>query len=663
MHSLHILAIGSLATLGISCGKWARTSDQRVEALTVPAYPQISDDVFSLTSKKPDTTYRTTMLIINEGADPVLLGEVINASVYSREVFASARRFENEHDFKELYSDSGLELKAVEMMKKDLSTFELRELQKNPMTVEERKVNIKGWLESELNSLPLDQGQRNEFNAAWGAYCEAKIIEWAANSNFAASRYQELPSPQMLCSDYYASAGLLQGASCQNPRSGNYFSCLWKEGVAKTRWFQDLTPPAPSSAPEELATWSTQRDEMVKKQALLEELLTTSIDGFQKVLALDPSKVSINSNPVKNKVNSNFFVSIFTQQLAKEPGNNVTWCSVPPFGIKDRSLSGICTLFGMAAVEPSPATWIDAFEGRSEGDIAFTFPATSENGRPSFQQFLRYLGERDKGRTSEGDRLFHQVLQSPKPMETPSFDSAGEEFKSQLEMLRSQLAQVLYGSLDEDARAEKESRMRNIEYREAKIAEMQSEMRAIELQTEEALNRGLKATNAPGVAHGFLDVRFHFKQVGSILTGEFWQKDTEEGGVPKGIFRGCFDLIAKQSIPCPEDLAIEDREETQVFRAELNRDAKTGQINMAMIVDEPDTVGLAAKPRAKAEDGETLSYFMDLDSSTFKGRRLRFELYPNRLEESLDILTGRVFIEEGTKILYEGGISGWELWN
>lgn len=662
MQAVKIIAFGSLASLALACGKWARTNDQSVETITTPSYPQVPDDVFSLTSKKPDTTYRTTMLIINEGADPDLLGEVINASVYSREVFASARKFEIDHDYLQLYSDTGLELETVEMMKRDLSSFELRELQKNPMTLEERKVQIKAWFENELASLPFDPSQRSQFDVSWGAYCEAKIVEWAANSNFAASTYKEIPSPQPLCADYYTQNGFFQGSSCQNPKGGNYFSCLWQEGVGKTRWFQDPSPLPANATPEENEAWLKRQAEIGQKKALLRDLLSKSVDGFQKVLALDPSKVSINSNPVKNKVNPNFFVSIFTEQLPKEPGNNVTWCSVPPFGIKDRSLSGICTLFGLAPLEQSPASWIDAFENRSGDDASVTIPKPLDPRQPSLQEYLRYLGERDKGRTAESDRLFHLVLQSPAPLETPSFEGAGAEFKGRLEAIRAVLAPVLYGSLDEDARAEKELRQRNIEYREAKIAALQNEMRSIEEQTESALNRGLKATNAPAVAHGFLEIRFHFKQIGTILVGEFWHKDIEVGSKPQGLFRGCFDLNRNEATDCPENLASSDEEGIRVFPAKVERNLETGQINMVMLVDEPEAVALVEKPRVKPESGETPNYFLDLGSESFKGRQLRFEIYPNRLKESLDIITGKVFIEEGENILYEGGISGWELW-
>ncbi len=651
MNDYRLLFLGALALWACSCGRWASAHDQTVETLAIPKYPKVSDDVFSLSSRKPDTTYRATMLFIHEGADPMLLGEVLNASVYSREVFANARRFELVNDYKNLYSDTGLEPQTVTLMKKDLNTFELSQLQKNPMTIEERKTKIKDWFDQKVGSLPFDAAQRRSFDDAWGAYCEAKIVELASNSVFAASSYKELPTPQGLCSDYYASAGLLAGASCQNPKEGNYFTCLWQEGVGKTRWFQasaELTAEASSA--------------MAQKKSQLQELLKVP-SNFQKVLALDPTMVSINSNPVKNKITPNFFTSIFTQQLVKEPGNNVAWCSVPPFGIKDRKLSGICTLFGLAPLEHSPAEWINSLEGRSSENELFTIPPPTDVTLARFEDFVRYLGERDKGRSSEGDRLFHAPLQSPKPLVAPIFNDAGEEFLDRLDSVKAELSSVIYGSLDETALAEKDFRSKNISYREAKIAEMQDESKVLEAETERALSRGLKATNAPGVAHAFVEIRFHFRQVGSILVGEFWPKDAEVGNQAAGLFRGCFDLSQQETIDCPAELASGDSSDIRVFPAQLNRDPETGQINLAMKVEDPDAASLILKPRMEVEPGETPNYFMDLDSSAFKGRQLRFELFPNRLQDSLDILTGKVFLEDETRAVFEGGISGWELWD
>ena len=236
--SCSIMTLPLLCLLSTSCGKWAHSKRaQAIETVAIPAYPKVQDDVFSLSGKKPDITYRTTMLIINPATNPALLAEVINASVFSREAFAAARNFEITNDYKNLYGDTGLEIQALNYMTNDLRSFELKSLQKNPISLDQRLQNARSWLDKELEEIKATPEQREAFEPAWGAYCEAKVIELASNSIFAASTYKALPSPQPFCAAYYENKGYFAGPSCLNPEKGNYFSCLWQEGVLKTRWF------------------------------------------------------------------------------------------------------------------------------------------------------------------------------------------------------------------------------------------------------------------------------------------------------------------------------------------------------------------------------------------------------------------------------------------
>ena len=66
--------------------------------------------------------------------------------------------------------------------------------------------------------------------------------------------------------------------------------------------------------------------------------------------------------------------------------------------------------------------------------------------------------------------------------------------------------------------------------------------------------------------------------------------------------------------------------------------------------------GLGYNPKNEASP----DYFMNLQPEEIQGTELRFELYPNRLLNSLDILTGKALFNKDGKALFEAGISMWE---
>ncbi len=75
-----------------------------------------------------------------------------------------------------------------------------------------------------------------------------------------------------------------------------------------------------------------------------------------------------------------------------------------------------------------------------------------------------------------------------------------------------------------------------------------------------------------------------------------------------------------------------------------------------MLLDDPDAVGLGFKAKNEASP----DYFMSLTADQIKDTTLTFELYPNRMQNSLDILTGKSLFSRGEGYLFEAGISMWE---
>jgi hypothetical protein len=636
----HRVTIVLLAVLSTHCGKWAKANKQSVETVAIPTYPKIEDDVFSLNGRKPQTTYRGTMLFINEATSPELLSHVINASVASRESWAEIKRFEQTTNYLREYGDRGLALQALSLMQSDLRNFELTALLKNPITADQRASNARTWITRELEGLSVTGDARATFEANWGAYCEAKIIELATHPVFAKNTYRSKPTPLALCEQYYTDAGFFSGTNCENPSDRNYFSCLWQEGVLKTRWLR-MPDPLPSGATtEELEAWSLLSTDMKKKRESLSELLANSGSGLQAMLSLDTSK--INSAFIKDT----FFMRLVLSQLAPD-ASDVKRCTA---GVKDAALKPFCAVFTLAPVQPSPIEWIDAMEGRAITSRLIQLPLPPSPRRASTQQVIRYVAERRQLGTSESDRLFH-TLANDTTLTPPNFGNDAE-FAAILGEIRELLAAELYGSLTAADAAVKQEKLENIGYLADKITTFQRRSEQLYASMEKTTNRGFEAANAGNVAHAFLDIRISFQQWGALLQGEFWINGTDDSR-----FRACYDVTQGAAAECPP----QDDGDRKIKSARLFKDPNSGRIDFSFLLEDPEHTGFGPRPRIDTTGGARPDYFMDIGPEITTNRTIKLELYPNRMLGHLDILTGKAFIEDGATRLYEAGISAWEL--
>ena len=176
------------------------------------------------------------MLILNPYGDPNLLADVIRASEVARIKAADAKSFVgDEKVFDRLYGDSGTVLADIKTKQEDLRKF-LTEAQARsvPIPLADRQKAAASWFKESFTRLALNPEATTKLQTNFANYCDAKIVEFAAHPTFAslsAAGYEERPSPDQLCEDYYQERGYFQGESCTK---GDYFTCLWQEGVVKS---------------------------------------------------------------------------------------------------------------------------------------------------------------------------------------------------------------------------------------------------------------------------------------------------------------------------------------------------------------------------------------------------------------------------------------------
>jgi hypothetical protein len=171
--------------------------------------------------------------------------------------------------------------------------------------------------------------------------------------------------------------------------------------------------------------------------------------------------------------------------------------------------------------------------------------------------------------------------------------------------------------------------------------------------TEEAgaaLIEGIKSANAGDVALGFIAYRMVVNHAPTMMRVRLSFE-----GFSNKVFEGCFDKQLLVPSSCsPDAFGLEAG--LQIRPATLLLNPARGRIELTLAIDNPAEVGLgfAAKKEASPD------YFMLIPEEQIQGTSLVFELYPNRLQNSLDILTGKALFQREGVTLYEAGISMWE---
>lgn len=632
--SLGLLSLSVFASLlNTSCGKWAKASPEVVSTMDRPTYPVVSNDVFSLNSPKSYISYKGTMVIFDRTATPVDMAELINSSVDSRLKWAQSKKFQDQVDYNPSFGDENATAKSqLKLMKDGLQKFDLEALNKTPIDAASKQANAETLIEREITSLNLTPEQKASFDASWGHYCEAKIIELAAHPLLAQTAFKSKPSPAPLCHKYYAENAMMTGPEC-SAETGDYLKCIWTDGVVKTRWFRSPT----GEVTTELA-----RVREEKRAKLLELFNEVNYASTKNVLAYVESAYTTSAAFKKlyfDKKDS--MLSIAVRQT------NDTRCQK---AILNPGSQGFCTLFGLSPEQFSPKQVIDAIEGVASTSQIMADLAPPAGRSYSTQQMIQYVNKRNSIENSESDRLFLEPLNGA-PLPSPAFSKFGGTMVNLLPDIRSGLGAEFYGTFSAADFSTRILKVDAIQKQESLINFNNAEyLRYLEIAGAGS-ERGAAAANRPGFSKGFLTYEMIYQQAGNIISAEL---DFEDQNLY--VFRACLDLSTNLSVPCPNTFPL--RTELTYLPANISWAKDGGKLEFSFKLEQVNAIGFGLKDRKPKS--EKPSFFMDLPSSETEGKTLRFELYRNRIIDALDIMTGKAFIEDGSTRYWEAGVSMWE---
>lgn len=609
------------------CGQGADANKQAVDTVGVPAFPAINDNVFALSGGKTAVSYKSTMLILNPSAHVNQLAEVINASEMSRIKAADAKTFVgNEKEFDRRYGESGTVAMDLKKMQEELKVF-LSEAQGRavPIPLADRQKAAADWFAGTAAQLNLSEEHSRKLQTVFADYCDAKIVEFAAHPLFAAMAgdgYTERPSPHQLCETYYKDRAYFQGESCTK---GDFFTCMWQEGVVKSGSLLTQNGSSPADVLRPILA------DPVKKEI------------FRKILMADETVsapyIKTTTSIVKDAIYKKKVYFYVALQSGKPSIGTEASCQKlldPEFGF-------ICGMFAR--------TWKDITPQASILDVEFKSALMVVKNRADLQTIadaVKFFGQRPTVGTpqaSNSDYYFHALV-SGKKLIQPSAESLGLQQDAITTVNNIFLDKVF--SLNPDDRALKDQKEAELGVLQKDLTFHRSERDRLTDVASEALRSGIRAANAGDVAFGFLAYRMTVTHNADIMRATITFEDYETQ-----VFEACYDKTTRVSIDCPSGLGLASE---TIRKGKLSLNPDKGRIEFSMVLDDPDAVGLGFNAKNEASP----DYFMTLTADQIQGTTLTFELYPNRMQNSLDILTGKALFTRGAGYLYEAGISMWE---
>lgn len=636
--------------------------------------PSMKDDgaPLALSGLDPFVSYTGTLLFWDtEQVTPVQIADVANASKAGR---ATKRQFLDAA----LSSVPALRLmlaqKSAEMSANDRA-LQMAQRDVEPARVREAMQEfVDGWVGERLNlaqsAAGLSDLDRLEIETQFSRYCEFKLWE-LATSPLIQQKFKHRPSPLSLCEPYFAKRGYFEHGESSDVCSeqnanGDWFECVWRQGVLKSQMMEQLANHATDSTNcatsgaarvRAIAGWlepetdgrsllykivaepkkfqNKSLAEMLIKEGYpgLKNLLTASAGRAFRTLypyvsrlsdcpeafavkgqrAIDPVALTLKLN-AKNPVQSRTPVTI---QELKNIGENLT-----PSQSEE-------ALF--AATPGREAQALQVLQLVVAPLTAYSERLASELGediRASYDDYA--LNELESGLiplpTSHSGLL---AIEGRIDANDQSAAFAG------LRQVQERILRRHYGHL-----LEAKSRLNNeLTAAQSDLTSAISELSRVVEAVQEENVEGTLAVSAPGATSFFNTFRLDL----GTETGKLNVTLQIAEGKP---FQGCSNLA--QLIACPAALA----EKGFPFRR-IEFSESTGLLLLEVDLSSPAEQGFGLLPRG-SEPGK----FNEITSEQLLASKLRFEIYTNRLGDHFRFVTGKVFLiaQDDTRLL-EGSFS------
>jgi hypothetical protein len=606
--------------LGCGSVKDAEKQENPDLRVTASAAEELNDDglPLALTDLGDEIFYNSgSLLLWNPQASPALIAAVSEASIRARATKAAELKY-NRGELQPLEAAYAKKVIAKNDAKKAVQLAEESQSKSRRPLAEnwfnQRLLQLKNELV--LTAADLDAAKKN-----FAAYCEYKIWELATHS-LLQQKLLERPTPLAMCEPVYAERGYLNVASeacspASTATGKDYFPCLWNEGVLLTSLFTPLAEPTCGGT-------SVRKDQ--KRGDVVREWLA---NGVLRAALFDPEL----ANPLATKSFGEMLRNDFLLKRVSFTGDfsrhaELTTCKkafkFQPLGdgsLADRDLSELKLM-----VEENPSRGVSLTLLPMTGDLGRDEARWKMLGEPLF-----FIGARSGASASVNDRLFNKAV-GAELATFPAYEDgvSASPFFADLRRAAQAPAALLI-----KLRAESEA----VKVLKRQLKATQQKSLSLSQQARVADQKSAQTGAAPGAALAISGMSLRLKRHKSMLEVHLMLQNAT------GALVGCATLTNSGCL-------IEKTPGTMEF-SDVTFDAINGILSVNISLADPAAVGLGLLPR---RDGEPT--FVEVLPANLKGRDLRLEFYPNRLDGTLDFYTGKAFIKSGDLVELEGSMSG-----
>ncbi len=476
------------------------------------------------------------------------------------------------------------------------------------------------WYAKEVQDKLQDELSKAKSKRVWERWCEAKIWDMASWKDLAldeGSPAELQTEVQPMCADFYRERNLLIGPGCTDK-----LSCLWLEGVLRTEiWQKRLSVPlADGRRPSDvLISWlndGTWRSILAQTDLVRRASVRNAVMGLRQVRI-----GSFNVNGQDNNRLRGLFAASPQADLQVDSSGNTSSDEVRGQAILDglspEELLNVVESTSLPLAQIQPETMlVPGAESDSMRQDLFQ----------SVREALRLFAARQyPDQISVADALVSELPRpalwesaTQHPLLAPVFDAGAEDSATLLTEARAKV---------QDARTE--------------FDRSTSELRALEQQWTDVLQRGLQAASREGATQA-LWPRARLRLQNFEVLSATLSLDPELGsvtscaGVCEGVHHGL-------------ELDEASGRIRLVIPAEFFFNALLWRSGPAHTADEVPTSG-------DTQGAERTNGFSELAFEDLRGAVAEFELDPGQVG-AIAILSGKMFIKRNGRTLYEGATS------
>ncbi len=528
-------------------------------------------------------------------------------------------------DFEQTYGDQGTlaaDIKGRKVaLEKDLREAIKRGKLKEPQATD-RTLAARWWLD-QVQALSLPTDVYAQVNTKFRQYCDAKIVELASHPEFArlsTNGYKTRPSPQQFCELYYAEQNYFQGDDCSD--GGNFFRCLWKEGVMKSGSFAGEAGQALRS----------------QVSAVLDD--PNKLEIF-RLLLLSDSQVS---EPYINISSTGSTARIIKDQIYSRRSYfyNGLLNGRPSIGSEalcsqavETSFAFICGGFSRLWNSEFPGNFLRTFEF-----VQAIPPGADSEQLRSLIQLINFFGMRPLVRQpqmSRADLLFHQFTDSNTITGAESVPA--ETDRGLVDLVLTLIDKTLHALSQQDGETISRG-TRVINELENQLRWHREEKFRLTVVATDALSDQIRSANRMPSVQAFSKIQFSMRREGDIT-----RIGLSFGSEASTSFVGCFNNLTLSTVKCLSDGSFLEFQDLSM--------TSTGRLKLSAQLNDPVAVGWPQKSKSSASpDFFSEILLNDLTGSTFN---LDLQLY--QYKSVLPVQIGKTRIVKDGIVNFEGVIS------